>query len=102
LETGGAFVEKPRPPHTAPQSVEEAIPARHADDPEATAHALTAVRDFVALAEHKERETGRVCTVVVDCRGCLLAETGSCTPLAARPGIQTAARRTGSDSHRSA
>jgi hypothetical protein len=28
-------------------------------------------------------------------------QAGSCTPLAVRPGIRTAARRTGNDSHRS-
>jgi hypothetical protein len=67
LEQGGAFVEKPRPPHTDPQSVEEAIQARYADDLEATAHALKAFRDFVSLAERKEQETGRHCTVVVEC-----------------------------------
>jgi hypothetical protein len=67
LEQGGAFVEKPRPPHTDPQSVEEAIRARHADDPEAMSHALQAFRDFVALAERKEQETGQACTVVVEC-----------------------------------
>jgi hypothetical protein len=67
LECSGAFVEKPRPPHTDPQSVEEAIQARYADDPEATAHALKAFRDFVVLAEQKERETGRACTVAVEC-----------------------------------
>jgi hypothetical protein len=67
LECSGAFVEKPRPPHTDPQSVEEAIQARYADDPKAMAHALKAFRDFVALAEQKEQETGRACTVVVEC-----------------------------------
>jgi hypothetical protein len=67
MEQGGAFVEKPRPPHTDPQSVEEAIQARYADDPKAMPHALKAFRDFVALAERKERETGRACTVVVEC-----------------------------------
>jgi len=67
LGSGGAFVEKPRPPHTDPQSVEEAILARHADDPEAMSHALQAFRDFVALAERKEQETGQACTVVVEC-----------------------------------
>jgi hypothetical protein len=35
------------------------ILARHATDPEATAHALKAVRDFVSLAEKKKCETGR-------------------------------------------
>jgi len=66
LECSGAFVEKPRPPHTDPQSVEEAIQARYADKPDNIALALKAFRDFVALAEQKEQETGRACTVVVE------------------------------------
>jgi len=66
LECNGAFVEKPRPPHTEPQSVEEAIQARYADEPEEMLLAIKAARDFVSLAEFKEAETGQYCTVVVE------------------------------------
>jgi hypothetical protein len=66
LEQGGADVEHPRPARTDPQSVEEAIRARHAEEPEVVEPKLKAYRDFVALAERKEAETGRPCTVVVD------------------------------------
>jgi hypothetical protein len=66
LEQGGADVEHPRPARTDPQSVEEAIRARHAGKPEIVGLKLQAYRDFVAFAERKEAETGRCCTVVVD------------------------------------
>jgi len=66
LEQGGADVEEPRPARTDPQSVEVAIRARHAEEPEVIEPKLRAYRYFVALAERKERETGQACTVVVD------------------------------------
>jgi len=66
LEQGGADVEEPRPARTDPQSVEEAIRARHAAEPEVIESKLRAYRDFVAFAERKEAETGRPCTLVVD------------------------------------
>jgi hypothetical protein len=66
LEQGGADVEEPRPARTDPQSVEEAIRARHAEEPEVIEPKLRAYRDFVALAERKEAETGQACTLVVD------------------------------------
>jgi len=59
-------VEEPRPARTDPQSVEEAIRARHTEEPEVIQPKLQAYRDFVALAERKEAETGQPCTVVVD------------------------------------
>lgn len=52
---------------TAPMTVEEAVRIRHkqlynSDEEEITA-AIQAYRDFVALAEKKEKETGKPCTV---------------------------------------
>lgn len=53
---------------TAPMTVEEAIRERqrriYADDSEEdTDRIIRSFRDFVALAEQKERETGKLCTV---------------------------------------
>ena len=47
-------------------TVEEAIAARYADQPALAKKVLGSVRSFVALAEQKERETGRHCTVRVE------------------------------------
>ena len=53
---------------TSPMTVEEAIRERqrriYADDSEEdTDHIIRSFRDFVALAEQKERETGKPCTI---------------------------------------
>lgn len=53
---------------TAPMTVEEAVRERQrtvyaGDDPDMTARVLQSFRDFVALAEQKERETGKPCTI---------------------------------------
>jgi hypothetical protein len=53
---------------TQPQTVEEAVRARcqnlyPEDGPEYAEQVVQSFRDFVALAERKERETGKPCTV---------------------------------------
>lgn len=53
---------------TAPQTVEECVRTRYARiysdcTPEEVEEAVQSYRDFVALAERKERETGKPCTV---------------------------------------
>jgi hypothetical protein len=47
-------------------TVEEAIAARYADQPGLAKEVLGSVRSFVALAERKERESGRLCTIRVE------------------------------------
>ena len=55
--------------HTAPMTVEEAIRLRcrslYPEDGEEYVEAVTkSFRDFVALAEQKEKETGETCTII--------------------------------------
>jgi hypothetical protein len=66
LENSGASVSHPRPPYTSPMTVEEAVAARYADNPELARTVLRSVRAFVALAEEKELATARPCTVRVE------------------------------------
>jgi hypothetical protein len=66
LEDTGASVLHPRPYRTSPMTAEEAIAARYATEPDVARAVLKSVRDFVALAEAKELETGRPCTVRVE------------------------------------
>ena len=66
LEESGASVSHPRPYRTSPMTVEEAIAARYATEPDIARAVLESVRRFVALAEEKELETGRPCTVRVE------------------------------------
>ena len=66
LEMSGASVSHPRAGKTFPMTVEEAVKARYHDDPEKARGVLESVRAFVALAEEKELETGRPCTVRVE------------------------------------
>ena len=66
FEAAGASVRKPGPSRTTPTTVEEAVAARYADDPELARKVLASVRAFVVLAEQKERETGKLCTVRVE------------------------------------
>jgi len=47
-------------------TVEEAVAARYADNPELARTVLRSVRAFVALAEEKELATARPCTVRVE------------------------------------
>jgi hypothetical protein len=65
LEEGGAAVRRPGFPRTDPMNVEEAVAARYADQPELLQAVLKSVRDFVALAENKQRGTGLPCTIVL-------------------------------------
>jgi hypothetical protein len=53
---------------TSPMTVEEAIRERQrriyaGDNDEDTDHVVQSFRDFVSLAEQKERETGKPCTI---------------------------------------
>jgi hypothetical protein len=62
---GGTIEEKDT---TSPMTVEEAIRERQrrvyaGDDDEDTDHVVQSFRNFVALAEQKERETGKPCVV---------------------------------------
>ena len=62
---GGPIEEKDI---TSPMTVEEAIRERQrrvytGDNDEDTDHVVQSFRDFVSLAEQKERETGKPCTV---------------------------------------
>lgn len=66
LAEAGASVRRPGPSRTTPTTVEEAVAARYADDPELARKVLASVRAFVTLAEQKEHETGSPCTVRVE------------------------------------
>jgi len=62
---GGPIEEKDT---TSPMTVEEAIRERQrrvytGDNDEDTEHVVQSFRDFVSLAEQKERETGKPCTI---------------------------------------
>ncbi len=64
FEASGAEVRRPGSARTDPMTVEEAITCRY-DNPGDTEAVLRSYREFVALAEQRERETGRACTVLV-------------------------------------
>ena len=66
LAEAGASVRQPGPSRTTPMAVEEAIAARYSDDPDLAQRVLASVRAFVTLAERKERQKGKPCTVRVD------------------------------------
>jgi hypothetical protein len=64
FEAAGATVNHPGPSRTDPMAVEEAIALRY-DNPGDAEAVLRSCRDFVALAERQELETGKHCTRVV-------------------------------------
>jgi hypothetical protein len=64
FEAAGAEVRHPSPARTDPMTVEEAIVLRY-DNPGDAEAVLRSYREFVALAERREREAGRPCTVLV-------------------------------------
>ena len=65
FEASGAEVRHPGPSRTDPMTVEEAVLARYDGRPELASAAIKSFRAFVELAERKELETGRACTVSV-------------------------------------
>ena len=64
FEASGAEVRHPGSARTDPMTVEEAIALRY-DNPADAELVRHSCREFVALAELYERETGKHCTVVV-------------------------------------
>ena len=64
FEADGAEVRHPGSARTDPMTVEEAIALRY-DNPADAELVRHSCREFVALAELYERETGKHCTVVV-------------------------------------
>jgi hypothetical protein len=63
----GGEVRHPGSGRTDPMTVEEAVRIRYDDRPELAAAVVRSFRDFVELAERKELESGRACTVKVAC-----------------------------------